>query len=686
MFVDADEVDTDDEAEASRNPAAALPTLQVNRTFLEDNAQSHTSAMSAFGDVFDNAKESKATTLRVYTETRPSRRGRERCLILADDGHGMSEKLVREGLMSIGYTRKTDLSSGCHYGFGAKTALPRLADYALIFTRDASGQRTIGLLSSSFSKSIDADQLRLPLCTWEADRDEVLSGVSESAPLKTRQRVASLRLLLDECEGLPYEDEGALLAEFSSPRGWSRTGTGTRIVLWQVIQDLNTRLSTDILIKSSKAVMKHQRSLRAYAEVLYLEQSAQGIVPTMQIFIGPKKVEYRDWSTYLDEDMRQEMMLPKPGAAEVQRQFEDADKQGRPSGRASVECGRSAVATMAIGYARGFDEVVRTLSHSSGQADSSEAKKEVEHEETGFFIYHKGRMTQFFKLKQQEKEKNLAKTAVYRILTLAMGVTGIIQENYLVQHHTKTEYKPSVGTTVLLQMLREDANKKLVSFIKPRVVKRYLDLTGKDFQSIRASACLGFSQGLRAQLAALGALGAGSNAAPSGASSNAGPSSPAAKHRRLELDVRMRPRDRNDAVVGRVELVPGTGQKQSLPLYKLRLEADNSLSTKTYKARELEPTSFDATRDLPPMLMAAPLTLVGCGAQIKWLVDDQGSMSWYDALLEPPAGAVATAAAVTDIDDDSCTGDGWFRLRYLHESYEEPIFIGIKPLIAIDCH
>eukprot|EP00966_Prymnesium_polylepis_P077639 1798917-Prymnesium_polylepis.1 len=35
---------------------------------------------------------------------------------------------------------------------GAKTALPRLAEYALIFTRDASGLRTIGLLSSSFSK------------------------------------------------------------------------------------------------------------------------------------------------------------------------------------------------------------------------------------------------------------------------------------------------------------------------------------------------------------------------------------------------------------------------------------------------------------------------------------------------------------------------------------------------------
>ena len=46
----------------------------------------------------------------------------------------MSEREMREGLMSIGYTRKTDLASGKHYGFGAKTALPMPK---LIFRRGA---------------------------------------------------------------------------------------------------------------------------------------------------------------------------------------------------------------------------------------------------------------------------------------------------------------------------------------------------------------------------------------------------------------------------------------------------------------------------------------------------------------------------------------------------------------------
>ena len=55
------------------------------------------------------------------------------------------------------------------------------------FVVDWPGRRTVGLLSSSFSRAIDADQLRLPLCTWEAGRDALLTGASEEAqPLRTR--------------------------------------------------------------------------------------------------------------------------------------------------------------------------------------------------------------------------------------------------------------------------------------------------------------------------------------------------------------------------------------------------------------------------------------------------------------------------------------------------------------------
>eukprot|EP00966_Prymnesium_polylepis_P146362 3380353-Prymnesium_polylepis.1 len=285
---------------------------------------------------------------------------------------------------------------------------------------------------------------------------------------------------------------------------------------------------------------------------------------------------------------------------------------------------------MALGYARELDDVIKVLSMRGEDGE----KKQIEHEETGVFLYHKGRMTQLVKLKQQEKQSNHTATSGYRIMTLGMGISGIVQENYLVQHHTKTEYKPAVGTLQLFQQLLLDANKKLQSFIKPRVVKRYLELTGKDFKSIKDHACVGFAQGLGAQVAALGV--------PSASAADAGPSSSSApaphKHRKLESDVRMRPKDRNDAVVGRVVPVEeGTGLKQRSgvrggPLYQLLLEPDGALSTRTYKASELEPTCFDAQRDLPSMLLPAPSTLVGCGARVKW--QEEGGSSWWPAVLQ----------------------------------------------------
>ena len=82
---------------AKTRPAVLTP--QVNHTFLEDNAQTHTSAMSAFGDVFDNARESKARSLRISSASRPSRRG----------------KSARRGLRAVHVSaRPRSLTVPCH--------------------------------------------------------------------------------------------------------------------------------------------------------------------------------------------------------------------------------------------------------------------------------------------------------------------------------------------------------------------------------------------------------------------------------------------------------------------------------------------------------------------------------------------------------------------------------------------
>jgi len=182
--------------------------MQVAPTFLEKNAQSHSSALTAFGDLVDNGKESGAKTVRIETP-----RSSKRVIHITDDGAGMSEGEMRRGLMSIGVTTKTDLSSGKHYGFGGKTAIPRLAEYALVFSVGGKNRhRTVGLISSAFSSAIGAGETKLPLCTWEAAGDTVRTVTTIETPLSMEARGASLKCILSEVKGIPFKSEAVRAA------------------------------------------------------------------------------------------------------------------------------------------------------------------------------------------------------------------------------------------------------------------------------------------------------------------------------------------------------------------------------------------------------------------------------------------------------------------------------------------
>ena len=119
--------------------------------------------------------------------------------------------------MSIGFTDK-DMSTGKHYGFGSQTSIPRLAEYALIFTRNRQqGNRTVGLLSPAFSQDFGAHDTKLPLCTWEPDGAGagMLLATNRVAPLTHEQRYASLHYILNG-KGCPFGSEEELLREFET--------------------------------------------------------------------------------------------------------------------------------------------------------------------------------------------------------------------------------------------------------------------------------------------------------------------------------------------------------------------------------------------------------------------------------------------------------------------------------------
>ena len=108
-----------------------LPNMQVASSFLEKNSQAHSSAMTALGDIVDNARESGATALSIEAELAPNagRRGasHSRVIKISDNGAGMREGQVLEGMMSIGFTRKdfsTGAGNGPHAPVWPRTRLP----------------------------------------------------------------------------------------------------------------------------------------------------------------------------------------------------------------------------------------------------------------------------------------------------------------------------------------------------------------------------------------------------------------------------------------------------------------------------------------------------------------------------------------------------------------------------------
>ena len=63
--------------------------------------------------------------------------------------------------------------------------------------------------------------------------------------------------------------------------------------------------------KAGASALGHERSLRRSAEVLYLKVSHRSIVPSLRVSINGVDVEYRDWSTYLQE-MERMFVRSKP--------------------------------------------------------------------------------------------------------------------------------------------------------------------------------------------------------------------------------------------------------------------------------------------------------------------------------------------------------------------------------------
>ena len=144
----------------------------------------------------------------------------------------------------------------------------------------------------------------MPITSWPARGTQLLRETTSEAPLTIAQREASLKAML---ANTPFNSAAKLLKQFDLIAG----ATGTRLVMYECkkaqydagADALDLQIVCDDS-NSEKYIPKHQRSLRAYLEVLYYADAqtlreAQGRSVEMQIVLRGERVPPRNWTTFL---------------------------------------------------------------------------------------------------------------------------------------------------------------------------------------------------------------------------------------------------------------------------------------------------------------------------------------------------------------------------------------------------
>eukprot|EP00961_Rhodomonas_salina_P105547 1421062-Rhodomonas_salina.1 len=177
-----------------------LQTARVHPKFLHSNATSHEWTFGAIAELLDNSvDEIPNGCTRVHVDVEKDDTGKPMLTVL-DNGGGMDRHhLIR--MMSFGMSDGKENGDRIgQYGNGFKTSSIRLGADALVVTKTRSGEQSVGLLSFSFLKGTGAEEVIVPIVSWNM-RDKALSGGSG--------REQSLKIIMEWSQ---YKTEKALLS------------------------------------------------------------------------------------------------------------------------------------------------------------------------------------------------------------------------------------------------------------------------------------------------------------------------------------------------------------------------------------------------------------------------------------------------------------------------------------------
>ena len=575
-----------------------LPSFRTHVSFLDANAQAHDRRpLFAFGDLCDNSLEAGSTLLDI--DVLPNGNANGVMISMTDDGKGMDEKQMSDGLLSVGFTTKGK-NTEVHYGMGSTSAQPRLSPKGSLIFSKRDGSRTVGLISSTLFKDLGTDELKTAQCSWDARTNKVITETSERHPLKAAQRQASLAVILAHT---PFRTESALLEQFRRIPG----AHGTRLLLLHCDnQVLDTAVAADDVVVTHPASggdrdgahpQQHEVSLRSFLEVLYYADSSTA--PPMQISLRGHLVPPRRWDMFLlewPEDTTEYTYKPAgldSGAGEY---------------GASIRFGlrvplRELHSVFTSKHVRGSD-----------RAALQERKAELQ-DYTGVFYYNHGRLIRPLERTHQQLQSlhsgNILLTAEKKVTLFGIGTIGVCREGWLLPTHSKSEYAmrpvhPSAfyrGGTERpdYPQLQKVVDKKLIEFLSTVIAPRYNVITAHQ---------KGMSQRKLLKPPVDQATLAASKATA------------LVKRKEREkavavLDDGVRACVRADrTVIGTIVCMP-------FRLYKLKLPS-GQLHPKCFRAADLEVAGFDPVAQLPPGARPAPRTLEGAQAEVAWFVDSGG--------------------------------------------------------------
>uniref|UniRef100_A0A667WSW6 MORC family CW-type zinc finger 3a n=1 Tax=Myripristis murdjan TaxID=586833 RepID=A0A667WSW6_9TELE len=261
---------------------------QLCPKFLHTNSTSHTWPFSAIAELIDNAYDPDVSAKQFWID-KTVIKGQD-CLTFMDNGNGLTYEAMLK-MLSFGYSDKiavNGLEPIGIYGNGFKSGSMRLGQDAIVFSKSEKAS-CVGMLSQSYLKEIGAEQIIVPIVSFE------LTGEEHKASLK------------DILSYSPFKTKAELLTEIGAVNSTCSTGTtGTRIIIWN-LRKTSTGLTEfdfvkdryDIQIPSevyeaindksqpertASSIPESEYSLRAYCSILYLK-------PRMQIIIRGQKVK-----------------------------------------------------------------------------------------------------------------------------------------------------------------------------------------------------------------------------------------------------------------------------------------------------------------------------------------------------------------------------------------------------------